>query len=53
MNAGGLTGLYRCVIPDRSRVDQTLIVGLYSSRENSELNFQLAHPFCSDIDNST
>ena len=39
MNAGGLTGLYRCVIPDRSGVDQTLIVGLYSSRENSELNF--------------
>ena len=35
MNANGLTGLYRCVIPDRSGVDQTLIVGVYSSNENS------------------
>ena len=38
MNTSGLTGLYHCVIPDRSGVDQTLIVGIYSSRENSELN---------------
>ncbi len=36
-NASGLTGLYRCVIPDRSGVEQTLIVGIYSSHENSEI----------------
>ena len=41
MNTSGLTGLYRCVIPDRSGVDQTLIVGIYSSRKNSELNIPI------------
>ena len=45
MNASGLTGLYRCLIPDRSGVDQTLIVGLYSSRKNSELKFSCSSIF--------
>lgn len=36
-SARGPTGLYHCIIPDRSGVDQTLIVGIYSSSENSEL----------------
>ena len=35
-NARGPTGLYRCVIPDRHGINQTLIVGVYSSNENSE-----------------
>ena len=35
--ARGPTGLYRCVIPDRHGINQTLIVGVYSSIENSEL----------------
>ena len=35
-NAREPTGLYRCVIPDRHGIDQTLIVGVYSSNENSE-----------------
>ena len=34
--ASGPTGLYRCIIPDRSGVDQTLIVGIYFSHDNSE-----------------
>lgn len=37
VNASGPTGLYRCVIPDRFGVDQTFIIGIYSSHENSEL----------------
>ena len=37
VNAIGPTGLYRCVIPDRFGVDQTLIVGIYFSSNNSEL----------------
>ena len=28
--AGGVSGIYRCVIPDQSGVNQTLYVGLYS-----------------------
>ena len=36
VNASGPAGLYRCVIPDRSGVDQILIVGIYISSENSE-----------------
>lgn len=36
-NARRPTGLYRCVIPDRHGINQTLIVGVYSSNENSEL----------------
>ena len=41
-NASGPTGLYRCVIPDRSGVEQTLILGIYSSSENSELPIKAA-----------
>ena len=33
----GPTGLYHCVIPDSSGVDQTLFVGAYTIRENSNL----------------
>ena len=33
--ATGPTGLYHCVIPDSSGVDQTLFVGIYTIRENS------------------
>ena len=33
----GPTGLYHCVIPDSSRVDQMLFVGIYTIRENSKL----------------
>ena len=33
----GPTGLYHCVIPDGSGVNQTLFVGIYTSIENSEL----------------
>ena len=36
--ASGPMGLYRCVIPDSSGVDQTLTVGIYSSHDNSKLN---------------
>ena len=36
-NDRGPTGLYRCVIPGRHGINQTLIVGVYSSNENSEL----------------
>ena len=36
-DARGPTGLYQCVIPDRHGINQTLIVGVYSSNENSEL----------------
>ena len=35
--ATGPTRLYHCVIPDSSGVDQTLVVGIYTSRENSKL----------------
>ena len=35
--ATGPTGLYQCVIPDSSGVDQTLFVGIYTTRENSKL----------------
>ena len=27
---GGVSGIYRCVIPDQSGVNQTLYVGLYA-----------------------
>ena len=36
-SATGPTGLYHCVIPDSSGVDQTLFVGIYTNRENSKL----------------
>ena len=36
--ATGPTGLYYCVIPDSSGVDQTLFVGIYIIRENSNFN---------------
>ena len=36
-DATGPTGLYHCVIPDSSGVDQTLFVGIYTIRENSKL----------------
>ena len=39
-SATGPTGLYHCVIPDSSGVDQTLFVGIYTNRENSKLNLQ-------------
>ena len=42
LSASGPTGLYHCVIPDRSGVDQTLFVGIYSSSENSELPIKAA-----------
>ena len=35
--ATGPTGLYHCVIPDSSGVEQTLFVGIYTSRENCKL----------------
>ena len=35
--ATGPTGLYHCVIPDSSGVNQTLFVGIYTNRENSKL----------------
>ena len=37
LNARGPIGLYRCIIPDRHGINQMLIVGVYSSNENSEL----------------
>ena len=33
--ATGPTGLYHCVVPDSSGVDQTLFLGIYTTRENS------------------
>ena len=33
----GPTGLYHCVLPDSSGVDQMLFVGIYTIRENSKL----------------
>ena len=36
--ATGPTGLYHCVIPDSSGVEQTLFVGIYTTSDNSKLN---------------
>ena len=30
-HTGGVSGIYRCVIPDQSGVNQTLYVGLYAT----------------------
>ena len=39
--ATGPTGLYHCVIPDSSGVEQTLFVGIYTSSENSKFKLDL------------
>lgn len=49
-NANGPTGLYSCIIRDRHGVKQTLIVGIYSSHENSELQLH-AQIHCINTDN--
>ena len=36
-DATGPTGLYHCVVPDSSGLDQTLFVGIYTIGENSKL----------------
>ena len=28
---GGITGIYRCVIPDAASVDQAMYIGLYTA----------------------
>ena len=51
--ATGPTGLYQCVIPDSSGVEQTLFVGIYTTRENSKLKLWSgkADPLTINFDN--
>ena len=47
---GGVSGIYRCVIPDQSGVNQTLYVGLYaftsttSGKQNNLMHFWIVNP---------
>ena len=36
---GGVTGIYRCVIPDTAGVDQTLYIGVYTASTGKPLVF--------------
>ena len=50
-HTGGVSGIYRCVIPDQSGVNQTLYVGLYaitiqeSGKQNKCMHFLDCHYF--------
>ena len=40
---GGVTGIYRCVIPDTAGVDQTLYIGVYTASTGKPLVSHLAY----------
>ena len=39
---GGVTGIYRCVIPDTAGIDQTLYIGVYTAATGKPLSNYLA-----------
>ena len=42
---GGMTGIYRCVIPDATGVDQTMYIGLYTA-DTGEKQDSVGTNFC-------
>ena len=52
-HTGGVSGIYRCVIPDQSGVNQTLYVGLYAVSDiKSGKQNNLMHDLCCSISDS-